>query len=156
MDASFIPLAYNLFPGNESEKISLLPIFNKTRRNFNLGRTIVVADRGLNTSDNIIKISGTSLEEALKRNGYVYGQSVRGSDEEFKLWVLDQNDYITETIKDDNGKEIIWKHKSRIYPKKMYVIREVAIRNVKKYWLTKNKWYIILKNMLTNKNEIEI
>ena len=124
MDASFIPLAYNLFPGNESEKISLLPIFNKTRRNFNLGRTIVVADRGLNTSDNIIKISGTSLEEALKRNGYVYGQSVRGSDEEFKLWVLDQNDYITETIKDDNGKEIIWKHKSRIYPKKMYVIRE--------------------------------
>lgn len=124
MDASFIPLSYNLFPGNESEKLSLLPIFNKTRKDFNLGRTIVVADRGLNTSDNIIKIAGTSLEEALKHNGYVYGQSVRGADEEFKSWVLNQDDYITETIKDENGKEVTWKHKSRIYPKKMYVIRE--------------------------------
>lgn len=124
MDASFIPLSYDLFPGNESEKNSLIPIFNRTKNQFNLDRTIVVADRGLNTSDNIIQISGLTLEQSLKKNGYVYGQSVRGADDEFKTWVLNQDDYITEKIKDDNDKEITFKHKSRIHPKKMYVIRK--------------------------------
>ena len=123
MDASGIPLAYNLFPGNESEKLSLVPQFNKIKNDFDLGRTIVVADRGLNTSDNIIKISGISLEQALKRNGYVYGQSVRGADDEFKSWVL-SGDYKTDIIKDEDGNEIVFKHKSRTNPKKMYVIRD--------------------------------
>ena len=123
MDSSDIPLAYDLFPGNESEKNSLIPILNRTKRNFELGRTIIVADRGLNTSDNVIQIAGLTLEQSLKKNGYVYGQSVRGADEEFKNWVLKQDDYVTDNIKDDNGKEIIFKHKSRIYPKKMYVTR---------------------------------
>ena len=53
MDSNDIPLAYNLFPGNESEKLSLRPLFKNTKAKFGLGRTIVVADRGLNTSDNI-------------------------------------------------------------------------------------------------------
>ena len=124
MDASFIPLSYDLFPGNESEKNSLIPIIKRTKNDFNLGRTIVVADRGLNTSDNIIQISGLTLEQSLKMNGYVYGQSVRGADDEFKSWILNQEDYITEKIKDDNGKEIVFKHKSRIHPKKMYITRK--------------------------------
>ena len=121
MDASGIPLSYDLFPGNESEKLSLRPILNRTQSSFNIGRTIVVADRGLNTSDNIVLIAGTSIEESLKNNGYVYGQSVRGADEEFKKWVL-KKDYNTDFIKDGDD-EIKFIHKSRIYPKKMYVTR---------------------------------
>lgn len=121
MDASGIPLSYDIFPGNESEKLSLIPIFNRTKNDFNLQRTIIVADRGLNTSDNIIKIAGLTLEQSIKMNGYVYGQSVRGADAEFKSWVLDGN-YITDTIEENNNK-IIFKHKSRIYPKKMNVKR---------------------------------
>ena len=123
MDATGIPLSYNLFPGNESEKKSLIPILNRTRHQFGLDRTIVVADRGLNTSENVIHISGTSLEQAKKLNGYVYGQSVRGADEEFKTWVL-QQDYQTDILHDKDGNEIIFIHKSRIYPKKMKVVRE--------------------------------
>ena len=124
MDASGIPISYDLFPGNESEKNSLIPILNRTKNDCDLGRTIVVADRGLNTSDNIIQIAGLSLEQSLKKNGYVYGQSVRGADEEFKAWVLTQEGYITDIVKDDNEKEIVFKHKSRVYPKKMYIIRK--------------------------------
>lgn len=123
MDGSGIPLAYNLFPGNESEKLSLVPQFNKIKDDFNLERTIVVADRGLNTSDNIIKIAGISLEQALKHNGYVYGQSVRGADEEFKSWILSDG-YKIDVINDDDENKIIFKHKSRITPKKMYVVRD--------------------------------
>ncbi len=121
MDASGIPLSYDLFPGNESEKLSLRPILNRTQNSFDIGRTIVVADRGLNTSDNIVLIAGTSIEESLKRNGYVYGQSVRGADEEFKQWVLSGN-YKTDIIKDGDD-EIKFVHKSRVYPKKMSVTR---------------------------------
>lgn len=122
MDSTGLPIAYNLFPGNESEKLSLVPEINRLKNKFNFERTIVVADRGLNCSDNIIKISGTSLEMSLKKNGYVYGQSVRGADKEFKEWVLNGN-YITDKIKEDDI-ELIFTHKSRIHPKTMYVIRE--------------------------------
>ena len=122
MDASGIPIAYNLFPGNESEKSSLVPEINRLKNKFNFDRTIVVADRGLNCSDNIIKIAGMSIEDSLKKNGYVYGQSVRGADEEFKQWVLDEKGYKVDEIIDSNVK-ILFKHKSRIYPKKMYVKR---------------------------------
>ena len=122
MDSTGLPIAYNLFPGNESEKSSLIPEINRLKNKFSFERTIVVADRGLNCSDNIIKIAGTSLEMSLKKNGYVYGQSVRGADKEFKDWVL-SGEYITDRIKDDNN-EITFTHKSRIHPKTMYVIRE--------------------------------
>lgn len=124
MDASGIPIAYNLFSGNESEKLSLIPEIKRLKNKFNFNRTIVVADRGLNCSDNIIEISGTSLEMSKKRNGYVYGQSVRGADQEFKEWLLNKNDYKLDKITDEiENKEINFIHKSRIYPKKMYVTR---------------------------------
>ena len=125
MDASGIPIAYNLFSGNESEKLSLVPEIKRLKNKFNFGRTIVVADRGLNCSDNIIKISGTSMEMSKNKNGYVYGQSVRGADSEFKEWVLKKEEYITDIIEDtQENKKIKFIHKSRIYPKKMYVTRE--------------------------------
>ena len=70
----------------------------------------------------MIKTAGINLDKK-NRDGYVYGQSVRGADQEFKNWVL-SGDYITEKIIDEDGNEIVFKHKSRIYPKKMYITRE--------------------------------
>ncbi len=51
-------------------------------------RTIFVADRGVNTSDNIYYLNGGNKGDLNTRDGYVYGQSVRGADAEFKAWVL--------------------------------------------------------------------
>lgn len=140
MDASGIPIAYNLFSGNESEKLSLAPEIKRLKNKFNFERTIVVADRGLNCSDNIIDIAGTSLEMSKNRNGYVYGQSVRGADAEFKEWVLKKDEYKTDVIKDDiENKEIKFTHKSRIYPKKIYITRNdkglTKNGNKKKQWI---------------------
>ena len=70
----------------------------------------------------MIKTAGIDLDKE-NRDGYVYGQSVRGADEEFKNWVL-TDDYQIDKITDDDGNEIIFKHKSRVYPKKMYITRE--------------------------------
>ena len=120
MDNTSIPLAYELFPGNESEKLHMLPVVNRARKEYGFNRTIVVADRGLNTSDNIYKLNGSNKSDNNKRDGYIYGQSVRGADQEFKDYVLNQDGYVDTKIIDNNS-EIIFRHKSRIYPKTIYV-----------------------------------
>lgn len=150
MDSTNIPLSYDLFPGNESEKLSLLPLTRKTKVNCNIGRTIIVADRGLNTSDNIYFLAGDNHNSNL--DGYIYGQSVRGADEEFKNWVLDQNGYIEELVKNEDGspktfrqmifednifkgyepKNVVFKHKSRVYPKEINVTIDKDSKKKKK------------------------
>lgn len=121
LDKQGFPISYNLFSGNTSEKETLVPEIKKIKRRHNIDKVIVVADRGLNCSDNMIKTAGLDLDKE-NRDGYVYGQSVRGADQEFKDWIL-KDDYIIDKIIDDDGKEIIFKHKSRIHPKKMYITR---------------------------------
>lgn len=120
MDRKGIPLAFDLFPGNESEKVHMRPVINRIKNEFSDSRIIFVADRGLNTSDNIYYLNGDNKGEINTRDGYVYGQSVRGADAEFKTWVLGGN-YVTDKIVDDDGKEIAFKHKSRIHPKELHV-----------------------------------
>ena len=120
MDRRGIPLAFDLFPGNESEKVHMRSIINRIKNEFSDSRIIFVADRGLNTSDNIYYLNGDNKGEINERDGYVYGQSVRGADAEFKTWVLGGN-YVTDKIVDDDGKEITFKHKSRIHPKELHV-----------------------------------
>ena len=122
LDNKGFPISYNLFSGNTSEKETLVPEIHNIKRRHNIDKVIVVADRGLNCSDNMIKTAGLDLDKE-NRDGYIYGQSVRGADQEFKEWVL-KEDYITDYIIDDDGNEIKFIHKSRIYPKKMYVTRD--------------------------------
>ena len=122
LDKQGFPISYNLFPGNTSEKETLIPEIKNIKRRHNIDKVIVVADRGLNTSDNMIKTAGIDLDKK-NRDGYVYGQSVRGADQEFKDWIL-KDDYKIDKIIDEDGSEIVFKHKSRVYPKKMYITRD--------------------------------
>ena len=120
MDRNGIPIAYDLFPGNESEKVHMRPIIRRVKKDFEDCRVIYVADRGLNTSDNIYKINGDNKGDNNERDGYVYGQSVRGADDEFKKWVLSDG-YRTDRITDEDGEEVTFRHKSRIYPREIHV-----------------------------------
>lgn len=120
MDRNGIPLAFDLFPGNESEKVHMRPIINRVKNEFHSGRVIFVADRGLNTSDNIYFLNGDNKADYNPRDGYVYGQSIRGADAEFKAWVLGGG-YKTDKLKDDDGNEVTFIHKSRIHPKTIQV-----------------------------------
>lgn len=122
LDNQGFPISYNLFPGNISEKETLIPEIKNIKKRHNIDRVIVVADRGLNCSDNMIGLAGIDLDKP-NRDGYIYGQSIRGADKEFKEWVLTQ-DYIIDKIIDDDGNEIKFIHKSRIYPKKMCIKRK--------------------------------
>jgi hypothetical protein len=129
MDKNGIPLAYDLFPGNESEKVHMRPIINRVKNEFSNARIIFVADRGLNTSDNIYYLNGNNKGERNNRDGYLYGQSVRGADKEFKAWVLNGN-YSYDKITGDDGSEIIFTHKSRIHPKELHVNINIPGRKI--------------------------
>lgn len=120
MDRSGIPLAFDLFPGNESEKIHMRPIINRIKNDFSDTRIIFVADRGLNTSDNIYYLNGDNKSDNNQRDGYVYGQSVRGADAEFKQWIL-SGEYQKDKIQNEHGEKITFTHKSRIHPKELHV-----------------------------------
>lgn len=120
MDNNGIPLAFDLFPGNESEKVHMRPIINHIKNEFSDTRIIFVADRGLNTSDNIYYLNGDNKSDNNQRDGYVYGQSVRGADAEFKQWIL-SGGYQKDEIQDEHGEKITFTHKSRIHPKELHV-----------------------------------
>jgi transposase len=119
MDSNGIPMAFNTFSGGESEKLSLLPTIRRVKRDFSLERIIVVADRGLNTSGNTAFLSGKNHDDMQGNDGYVYGQSVLGADKQFKEWVLNQKDYLIDKEEDKDGNAVFFKHKSRIYAKKI-------------------------------------
>lgn len=120
MDRNGIPLAFDLFPGNESEKVHMRPIINRIKNEFSDTRIIFVADRGLNTSDNIYYLNGDNKGDHNQRDGYVYGQSVRGADAEFKQWVL-SGGYKKDEIQDEDSEKITFTHKSRVHPKELHV-----------------------------------
>lgn len=119
MDSNGIPMAFNLFSGGESEKLSLIPAVRRVKRDFELERVIVVADRGLNTSDNTVFLSGVNHDDMKGNDGYVYGQSVLGADREFRNWVLTQSDYRMDREMDEDGNTVMFKHKSRLFAKKI-------------------------------------
>lgn len=145
MDKIGIPLSYDLFPGNESEKLQMRPALKSTKVKYGIERTIIVADRGQNTSDNLVFIAGKNDDDHTNHDGYVYGQSIIRADMEFKTWAISQdgfiNDYVydedgnlvtyKERIEDENGKllryeekPVIFKHKSRVYAKKVKIKKD--------------------------------
>ena len=150
MDKNAIPMYYDLFPGNESEKLQMRPTLKKTKAKFGIERTIIVADRGQNTSDNTVFIAGKNDDVHNNHDGYVYGQSILGADKEFKTWALKQDDFIYDKIYDEQGnlvtysdakkdkdgkiigyedKPVIFKHKFRVYAKKVQIKKD-GQRNV--------------------------
>lgn len=150
MDKNAIPMYYDLFPGNESEKLQMRPTLKKTKAKFGIDRTIIVADRGQNTSDNTVFIAQKNDDKSINHDGYVYGQSIIGADKEFKAWALDQKDFIIDEVRDSENnlvtykspikdevgnitgyedKPVIFKHKSRVYAKKVKIEKE-GKRNV--------------------------
>ena len=105
LDANQIPIGMKLYPGNESEKPVMRDVIDslKTRNNIS-GRTIQVADKGLNCGNNIMH----ALKEG---DGYIFSRSVKTLSEKEKVWVLLPNDY--REIKNSSG-DVLYKIKECI------------------------------------------
>lgn len=101
IDHNAVPVGYSVYPGNESEKVHMMPVINTARKHSMIQRIINVADRGLHTSENIWHLAGKNSRDNSGMDGYVYGKSVKGADKEFKEWALDTKGYRTIYIDPD-------------------------------------------------------
>lgn len=86
MDDEGIPITFKLFEGNTNDCNTLMPVLDELKKDFNLGRVIVVADKGMNSGENI-------AYNIIHRNGYIYSKSVRGASQEVKDFVLKGHGY---------------------------------------------------------------
>ena len=102
LDANQIPIGMKLYPGNESEKPIIRNIIDDLKQSSHIsGRTIQVADKGLNCFNNIM--------HALKSgDGYIFSKSVKNLPETEKTWVLLENDYVD--VKNKKG-EVLYRIK---------------------------------------------
>lgn len=108
MDNNAIPITYELFAGNTNDCLTYRPNFGRIKKQFDLGRVITVADKGMTTGDNIWYTINTPAKD-----GYVFSMSIRGADKSIKEYVLDEKGY--EWL----GEE--YKRKSRLYPRTILV-----------------------------------
>jgi len=71
MDSNGLPVSMSIFPGNTSDSLTLQPAMKDVKESYGLGRLVVVADKGLNSSKNI---------DAIVHNGdgFVFSQILRG------------------------------------------------------------------------------
>lgn len=103
LDAYQIPIGMRMYPGNESEKPVLREIIKDLKDQNNItGKTIHVADKGLNCAKNIY---------AAKQNGdgYLFSKSVKMLPETEETWIFLKNDY--KSAKDSDG-NILFYYKS--------------------------------------------
>lgn len=102
LDAHQIPIGMKMYPGNESEKPVIRTIIDDLKQRNNItGRTIRVADKGLNCFNNILH----ALKE---RDGYIFSKSVKTLPDIEKTWVLLENDYVD--VKNKKG-EVLYRIK---------------------------------------------
>jgi len=71
MDTNGLPVSMSIFPGNTSDSLTLEPTMREVRASYELGRLIVVADKGLNSSKNIDML-------VHQGDGFVFSQILRG------------------------------------------------------------------------------
>lgn len=71
MDSNGLPVSMSIFPGNTSDSATLQPTMKDVKESYGLGRLVVVADKGLNSSMNIDAIVNNG-------DGFVFSQILKG------------------------------------------------------------------------------
>ena len=105
LDKNQIPIGMKMFPGNESEKPVLRDVIKGLKNRNNIkGRTVHVADKGLNCAQNIAFSKGDG-------NGYLFSKSVKGLPEQERKWVSISEGY--KDVKNSKGKTL-YRYKSCI------------------------------------------
>ena len=124
LDEDAIPITYRLYEGNTHDSQTLMPLLKETRTSYGLGRIVTVADKGLNSGDNIAFLMA-------KGDGFIFSQKIRGADAELQDYVFDQRGYkdVKGVVKqvdawmerEENADKPAFFMKSRPYPQQFWV-----------------------------------
>lgn len=109
LDADLVPLAMQMYPGNESEKPYIRKIVEEMKQRYKVsGKTVQVADKGLNCARNIY----AAVKEA--DDGYIFSKSIHGKglSEKEKQWLLLENDTNRFTDYTDENGHLLYRLKS--------------------------------------------
>ncbi len=110
MDADAIPITYGLFPGNENDVSTFIPMQEEMKGRLHKSKMIYVADKGMMSGMNVGNI-------IIDHNGYVISSSVRGCAKDVEDFILSDEGYTSS----GDGE---FKHKSRLVPIKRHVVEE--------------------------------
>lgn len=124
LDAEAIPITYRLFEGNTHDSQTMMPLLQETRKEYGLGRIITVADKGLNSGDNVAFLMA-------KGDGFIFSQKIRGAAKDFQEYVFDPVGYVEKksivkqadewSEKEHNQDIPAFRMKSRPYPQEFWV-----------------------------------
>ena len=102
LDADLVPLAMQMYPGNESEKQYIRKAIEEMKQRYKVsGKTVQVADKGLNCARNIY----AAVKEA--DDGYIFSKSIRGtsmSSKEKEWLLLENEENVFKDCTDESGK----------------------------------------------------
>ena len=101
LDADLVPVAMQMFPGNESEKPYIRTLIEEMKNRYQIsGKTVQVADKGLNCARNIY----AAVKEA--NDGYIFSKSIHGrnlSGKEKEWLTLENNQNVWTDYTDKDG-----------------------------------------------------
>lgn len=92
IDNNGLPITYELFPGNTHDLATMRPILEKIKKQFNLGKLTIVADKGNNSAQNLAMIESYG-------DDYIIAQRIRNRGNTYANIVLDDEDYVYNTDK---------------------------------------------------------
>ena len=102
LDADLVPVAMQMYPGNESEKPYIRKTIEEMKNRYKIsGKTVQVAFKGLNCARNIY----AAVKEA--NDGYIFSKSIHGrnlSGKEKKWVVLENDKNVWKNYTDKDGK----------------------------------------------------
>ena len=90
MDRDGLPVSYGLFPGNNNDSTTFMPMIEETRASLGMDKMIYIADKGMMSGTNVAKI----LEQ---KQGYIISDKVRRQSSSFYEYLFKE--------KEDDGKD---------------------------------------------------
>lgn len=109
LDSDLVPLGMQMYPGNESEKPYIRQTIEEMKTRYKVsGKTVQVADKGLNCARNIY----AAVQES--NDGYIFSKSIHGKglSEKEKIWLLLENDANVFTDYRDSKGNLLFRLKS--------------------------------------------
>ena len=124
------PLTYQIFEGNKFEGHTMLPIINDFAQEYDIKNTIVVADAGLMSSDNISDLEANKYQ-------YIIGAKIKNESKKIKQWILSQkikNGEFAELKKTDKQRLVLGYSEKRA--KKDFDNRKKGLNRLEKLYKT--------------------
>lgn len=124
------PLTYQIFEGNKFEGHTMLPIINDFAQEYDIKNSIVVADAGLMSSDNISDLEANKYQ-------YIIGAKIKNESKKIKQWILSQkikNGEFAELKKTDKQRLVLGYSEKRA--KKDFDNRKKGLNRLEKLYKT--------------------